>query len=376
MTRTVPEGRISQVIVKLAERCNLDCPYCYMYHGADQSWRTRPKFMPDAVFDAMLDRLLAYCERRGGHKVGLSLHGGEPLLVRRERFQSLVERARERLGDHLSSIAVQTNGVLLDDAWALHLARLQVSVGISIDGPAEVHDAARPDLRGRPTHARVVEAIVRLRAAGLDPLGLCVIDPRADGGEVYDHLRALGLRKIDLLIPDVTHETVGRVRGEAATPIADYLIAAAGRWLAEDDPEVEVRILHGLFRKLMGGPLVTDAFGNPRLSYLVVDTDGTVQGNDVLKICRPALPETGLNVLEHDLDLLTAASGPVGAMVHKGVPLCATCRACPDVEVCGGGYLPHRWSDERGFDNPSAWCGDIRKLLADLRGRCGVALAS
>jgi len=137
-----------------------------------------------------------------------------------------------------------------------------------------------------------------------------------------------------------------------------------------------VRILHGLFRKLMGGELVSDAFGNPRLSYLVVETDGEIEGNDVLKVCADGLAATGLNVKIHSFDDLTMDSSLIGRMVHQGLPLSAACTTCLDVDVCGGGYVPHRWSSERGFDNPSAWCADIRLLLSYLRQRCGSTLAA
>jgi uncharacterized protein len=369
------EARINQLIVKIAGRCNLDCTYCYMYHGADQSWRSKPKQMSDEVFDMMLWRARSYCEAHAPHRISLSLHGGEPLLVGKDRLSRFVRTARDVMGEHLVDIAVQTNGTLIDDEWALLLAELNVGLGISIDGPASVHDASRQDRRGGGSHSRVVQGLIRLRAAGFNPMGLCVIDPRADGAAVYRHLRDIGLKRIDFLIPDVTHETVAKWRPkDRELPIAQYLLAVADAWLGEDDPEVEVRILHGLFRRLMGGPHLTDAFGNPRLSYLVVESNGAIEGNDVLKVCAPGMAETGLNVLTNGFDDLDPYGTMVGRMVHEGVGLCDTCRRCPHVAICGGGYLPHRWSKDRGFDNPSAWCGDIQALLEGLEKRCGPML--
>ena len=61
----------------------------------------------------------------------------------------------------------------------------------------------------------------------------------------------------------------------------------------------------------------------------------------------------------------------VQRVVQDAVPLCATCRSCPEITVCGGGYLPHRYSRMNGFDNPFIWCVDILKLIAHLRNKIG-----
>jgi uncharacterized protein len=358
-------------ILKVAERCNLNCSYCYMYNHPDQSYKGRPKFMSEEVYTRALLMMRNYCENHAPARVSLSFHGGEPTLLGPDRFDDWVSRARTILGDRLDGISLQTNATLLNERWVPVLQKHPISVGVSMDGPAEVHDRFRVDFRGAGSHLRVMEGIELLNRNRIPYLVLCVINPFVSGLEVYRFFRARGISRIDLLLPDVTHDSVHTMRPEGvATPVADYLIPVFDAWLEENDPEVTIRLFWGIVRNMMGGSRWTDAFGNPRLRYLVIESDGAIEGNDVLKICEEGMAATGLNVLEDSFDDLATAPGIVRTMVFDGIPLCHTCRRCPEVEFCGGGYLPHRYSSRNGFDNPSVWCEDIQKLFGHIRARC------
>lgn len=222
-------ARVDTLVVKVCERCNLNCSYCYMYQHADQSWRHRPKAMTDAVFDQLLVRIRDYCDRRDAFRMNLTLHGGEPTLLGPDRIDGLVKRSRAVLGDRLGDIAMQTNGTLLDERWVAVIRANDIRVGISLDGPQEVHDAVRVDHGGRGSYAATVRGMRLLQDAGLLPGLLCVIDPAASGLDVYHHFRALGIRRMDYLLPDVSHDHKDELYGSCgATPVADYLISTTG----------------------------------------------------------------------------------------------------------------------------------------------------
>ena len=123
---------------------------------------------------------------------------------------------------------------------------------------------------------------------------------------------------------------------------------------------------------MMGGDATSDAFGNGVNSYLIVDTDGSIQPNDALRVCEHGITQTEANVKFAGFDDLARTAPFAYRLLTKGIELCATCQACPEVAVCGGGYVPHRYSRERGFDNPSAWCDDIKRLLRHMRSRTGL----
>jgi uncharacterized protein len=359
---------VASVVLKVVAPCNLNCSYCYVYNGHDQTWRDRPAVMDEAMARQVVARLAQHCDRWPGHRIGICLHGGEPLMLGRRRFRRLVELIRDGLGERLSTLNVQTNAVLLNQDWADLLAELKMTVGVSIDGPKRVHDAERFDHRGRGSHTRTVTGLRHLLAKGLDVSALVVVQPGASGAKVYRFLRGLGVRHIDFLLPDVPHDEWAARFGHLPRGAAgDYLIEAAEAWLAEDDPKVFIRLLSDVFGLVLGGASRTDAFGGGAMPYVVIETDGAILANDALRSCAPGLDETGLNVVDHDLDALLGAPPLVRDLIAGTVPRPAGCRSCPELATCGGGYMPHRYSRARGFDNPSVWCADLLKLFAHAR---------
>lgn len=363
-----PEQKIVSLVVKVAERCNLNCSYCYMYNHADQSWRSRPAFMSEEVFGRLLTRVYEYCERRGKHRMSLILHGGEPMLMGTERFRKYTNLARERLGDKLDSWSMQSNGTLVDDDWIATLDDLGVTVSVSMDGPPEIHDMFRVDHAGKGSHERVERGLVRLHESRLLSGALCVINPAYTGLSVYKYFRSLGIKQMNFLFPDATHDEKQLLYGRyGETPVADYLIPVFDAWTAEDDPEVKVRCFEDIITAILGGRIWSDMFGNGRANYLVIDTDGSIQALDALKVCCEGAPESGLNLFDHGFDDLHMGSPLLHRFVHEGFPLSAACNACPELSTCGGGYLPHRYSRANGFDNPSIWCKDLLKLFTYVR---------
>lgn len=361
---------VGGVVLKVVAPCNLNCTYCYVYNGHDQTWRDRPPLMDEAMVRQVVARLVRYCDARPGRRMEICLHGGEPLMLGRRRFRRLVDLIREGMGERLAALNLQTNAVLVDRQWADLLRDLRIAIGVSVDGPAAVHDADRVDHRGRGSHARTVAGIGHMIEAGLDVSALCVVRPGESGGDVYRSVRSLGLAHLDFLLPDVSHDDWQRRYGHLPpTAAADYLIEAAEAWLAEDNPDVFIRFLSDVFGMMLGAQPRTDAFGGGPMPYVVIDTDGSIQANDALRSCAEALGESGLNVRRDDLDDLAAGPPLIRDLIAGTIPKPDACRSCREFKTCGGGYMPHRYSRARGFNNPSVWCADLRKLFAYARAR-------
>jgi uncharacterized protein len=89
-------------------------------------------------------------------------------------------------------------------------------------------------------------------------------------------------------------------------------------------------------------------------------------------VCKEGASKIGLNVLTAGFHEIAGAYGMHGTAIFQGMPVPSGCRGCVEEESCVGGYLPHRYSAARAFDNPSVWCADMLKLFAHLRHRLGV----
>ncbi len=130
--------------------------------------------MGPSVLEAYVSSFIAASP---GPVVHFGWHGGEPTLAGIGFYSRVLELQRRHVPPGWHCINnLQTNGTLLDEQWCRFLAENDFAVGISIDGPARLHDACRPDRRGRPTHARVMRGLRLLREAGIDPDVLCTLN--------------------------------------------------------------------------------------------------------------------------------------------------------------------------------------------------------
>src|SRR5260370_1273657 len=127
--------------------CNLDCKYCFYLEKEALYPSTSQWAMPPEVLDSFIRQ---YIEQQDTDEINFAWQGGEPTLLGVEYFEQVVAlEAKYANGKHIHN-AFQTNGVLLDDRWGRFLRENQFLVGISIDGPRELHDAYRVDKGGQP----------------------------------------------------------------------------------------------------------------------------------------------------------------------------------------------------------------------------------
>ena len=146
--------------------CNLDCAYCFflskelLYPGS----RFR---MADELLDTYLRQLIE--AHAGVPEVTVAWQGGEPTLMGLEFFERSVELVERHLRPgQRAAYTIQTNGTLIDDEWAAFFTRHRVLVGISVDGPRDMHDAYRVNKGGRGSFDEVMRGLSHLREAGAE----------------------------------------------------------------------------------------------------------------------------------------------------------------------------------------------------------------
>jgi uncharacterized protein len=356
-------GPVDTIIVKLAARCNLACGYCYWFR--DATVMNAPRRLTEAAEEAFLARLRTHLGNHALERMVLVLHGGEPMLFGKRRFAGLCAGIREveQATGVPISIDITTNGVLVDDEWAALCRWFGVNVTVSIDGPASVHDANRPDLQGRPTHARVVAGIETLRSFGIEPGILAVCDPTSSPLDLLRHLvDELGCVELDVLIPDATHDDPAPA------------IGAVGRWYRSlfdvwwesyAVSGVHIRFIDAAIRALSGSWSGVESIGYGPVGAVTLCTDGSIEVHDVVRIVGDGSTASPVNVLTHELDDIR--QDPLWQELwSSSLDLAPDCRACPWHDACGGGHIASRWSSARRFDNPNVYCLDLQAILGHI----------
>ncbi len=153
--------------------CNLDCHYCYYLEKED----LYPKGSNFRLNDETLERYIQqHIQATPGQIVSFSWHGGEPTLLGVEFFRKAVEFQKKHLPPDKKVInGIQTNGTTIDDEWCEFLSKENFYIGLSLDGPRELHDHYRVTKGQKPTHKQVVQAFQMLRKAKVHVDLLCVV---------------------------------------------------------------------------------------------------------------------------------------------------------------------------------------------------------
>ncbi|WP_394811283.1 FxsB family cyclophane-forming radical SAM/SPASM peptide maturase [Streptomyces xanthii] len=370
-----------QFVLKVHSRCNLACSYCYIYEGADSSWRDRPTRVSDAIMKRTAERIAEHARTHRLPLVRVDLHGGEPLLGGAAPLVRYVDAVRELAPPGCRVEAgVQTNGTLLTRAVLAELGAAGIRVGLSLDGGTAQHNRLRAFKGGRASWPAALRA-ARLLADHPDVFAgiLCTIDLGNDPEDVLSSLLAMDPPGLDLLLPHnnwttpptgVAPADPGTLRfpHRRPTPYGDWLSRTFDLWWEHRGPTVRVRLFAEIIALLLGQPSATEVVGLSPVAAVVVDTDGAIEQVDSLKTTYEGAPVTGLDVHRNSFD--EALEHPGVAARHLGRDaLSGECRSCPLVDVCGGGNYAHRYLAHSGFRHPTVYCADMARLIRHISTR-------
>jgi uncharacterized protein len=242
--------------------CNLGCSYCFfldkeaLYPGS--SFR-----MSDEVLERYVEQLIA---SHRSDTVTFAWQGGEPTLMGLDFFRRAVElQERHRRPGMTIENTLQTNGTRLDDEWAAFLAERRFLIGISIDGPRELHDGNRVDKGGKATFDQVMRGLRHLQAHGVEYNVLTTVN-RLNGDfplEVYRFLRDdVGTDWMQFIPvverldeagrPDPMGGTVASPRSVLPEQFGRFLIAIWDEWVRRDVGRVFVQTFEAGLRNFYG----------------------------------------------------------------------------------------------------------------------------
>ena len=329
----------ASILIKPASSaCNMACRYCFYHEIAEGREVPDRGRMADGVLEELVRQAMAYAEGL----VTFAFQGGEPTLAGLPFFRRAVELQRElaRPGLQVQN-TIQTNGTLVDDEWAEFFRENGFLVGLSIDGPERLNDAARVTTGGSGTHARVMRTVRTLRKHGVDFNVLSVVTSRSAtrAGEIYRFMRK---NRFDYLqfIPCMS-ETPEHPNPWAVEPEAygRFLCSLFDLWYPDfmAGHMVDIRMFSNLAQMAAGFAPEECGMCGRCTTYFAVESDGSVYPCDFYTSDEWRLGSVG--------DGLAAlyASEKSRRFMEESVPKPAECLTCPWFALCRGGC--RRWRD-------------------------------
>ncbi len=254
--------------------CNLDCSYCF-YLSKEMLYPGSRFRMADDLLETYVRQLLA--AHAGAPEVTVAWQGGEPTLMGLDFFRRCLDlqRAHARPEQRVVN-TIQTNGTLIDDSWARFFKENDFLVGLSIDGPRELHDAFRVDKGGKPTFDRVIAGLTHLRHNGVAWNALTTVHAAnaQHGRAVYRFLRDVCGASFIQFIPivDRTSEAPHRAWSERRSQVGSrpgngvtsrsvtaqgfgrFLIDVFEEWVRRDIGQVYVQMFDAALANWYGAP--------------------------------------------------------------------------------------------------------------------------
>jgi len=344
--------------------CNLDCKYCFYLEKENLYPNTRKWAMTDAVLEAYIRN---YIEAHDADTVNFAWQGGEPTLLGVDFFERAVELERRYAGRKRITNALQTNATLLDDRWGEFLRRNEFLVGVSIDGPRELHDFYRVDKGSAGTFDRVMRGLETLKRHRVEFNTLTVVNRQNSRQplEVYRFLKSIGSRFMQFI--PIVERTAAVATGDGlvliqpafagATEVTDwsveprafgeFLAAIFDEWVKRDVGSYYVQHFDVALESWLGLPQSLCVFRRTCGSALAMEHSGDLYSCDHF-----VYPEFKLgNIMESPMGGMVDSARQRDFGQAKADALPRMCRECDVRFACNGECPKHRF--ERTPDGES-----------------------
>jgi uncharacterized protein len=361
-------GPLDLLVIQPTPFCNLDCRYCYL---PDRQNRAR-------ISADVLDRAFARVfesDLVGPGGFTAVWHAGEPLVLPPAFYAEAFAIAARHNRPRCPLVhSFQTNATLIDDAWCEFIRRHGLRIGVSVDGPAFLHDRQRVTRGGRGTHRRVMEGIARLHRHAIPFHAITVLTREALDypDELYAFYAEHGIARVGFNIEEI--EGPHR-RSSLAAPGAEgqfrRFLARFYDLAMRPDSRVRVREFDSMLGTILhGGGVPPRTQETTPFAILSVDYRGNFSSfsPELLGLTSPRYGDFYLGNVASD-SLAAAARGPRFAAVHgdiaAGVERCR--RECAYFLFCGGGAPVNKYCENGSFDSTETlFCRLNRQARLDV----------
>jgi uncharacterized protein len=362
---------IELLIVQASPFCNIDCDYCYLPHRSD----TRRIDVPTVqrVIKSAFDNKLV------GESLTVVWHAGESLAVPLSFYESVLA-AIDALD--LPEIPIihhfQTNGMLLDESWCKFIERNGIRVGVSIDGPADLHDRHRKDRLGRGTHSQTMRGIQKLRDYDIPFHIIAVITKeslsRAD--DIFDFFATSGAYQVGFNIEEQEGiHTTSSLKAQGTDETIRLFWQRLYKRYKNGEAAFTIREFDRACHALAVAPVDTNGFGYRNcqvvpLSIVSVDSDGNIS------TFSPELLGTKSDRFGHFIfgninsgDIASILNSDslraVTAEIENGIRECE--RVCQYFKLCGGGAPSNKYGEHGSFASAETmYCRHTIKAPLDV----------
>ncbi|MDV6250015.1 anaerobic sulfatase maturase [Vibrio sp. EA2] len=372
-------------------KCNIDCQYCFYLHKENLLHQPKQPKMDDETLEAFVK---SYIESQDGDQIVFSWQGGEPTLLGLDYFRKVVELQKkyQPSGTRIEN-DLQTNGILLNDEWCEFLLANNFLVGLSIDGPEELHDKYRKTRSGKPTFHLVMKAVEKLQHHGVRFNALVTVNRHnvKYPVEIYRFLtRELGVTYIQLA-PVVEandfHTTAPQFWNEQMIPTMGSELAKPGHPMSvvtdwSVDPDDWGKFLSEMFVEWVNNDLgrvlvnlfetaVAQVMGKPAQLCITSEFCGkglAIEHNgDVYSCDHYVYPEYKLsNIHEHSLNEMAFSTRQFSFGMAKRDSLPDYCKKCPYLKYCWGECPKNRLiKTPDGEEGLNYLCSGIRRFFDD-----------
>jgi uncharacterized protein len=366
--------------------CNLECEYCFYLEkqalfGSNEQYR-----MSDDVLSAFIAN---YVSSQPTPIVEFVWQGGEPTLLGIDFFKRVVDLQRYHAGAKTINNALQTNGTLLTDEWCSFLKTNGFMVGISLDGPKDIHDRYRKDRKGNGTCDRVMRGLRLLQKHGVayNVLACVARETATRPLEVYRFFRDVGIEFIQFTpiverLPDKRSVKEGLRLAAPVGPglqeqsndvtswtviaeeYGDFLIAVYEEWVRHDVGKIFVMNFEWALNAWIGNPSPVCIHAKICGRSVVMEHNG-----DVFACDHCVYPHYRLgNIMNSRIDAMVGKSLQSGFGVIKETALTNKCKGCEVLAACQGGCPKHRFA-KTDYDEPGLHylCPGYRKFFLHIR---------
>lgn len=351
-----------QLLIKpVSFDCNLRCEYCFYLRVCELYPSQSHPRMSENILEILISKFLSY---RFPESI-FGWQGGEPTLAGLDFFKKVVFlQQKYGISGQVIGNALQTNGVLIDPQWAQFLAEYRFLVGLSLDGPKEIHDRYRMTRGGKSVWSKVMHAAELFQRYGVAFNILCVVS-RANVNRVdslYTFFKQHGFNHLQL-IPALEVDQEGKRAPFSVNPnqYAKFLLKFFSLW-KQDEQRPSIRLFDALLNHYLGRPKGFCTLEESCADYFLIEWNGDVFPCDFF-----ASKENFLgNIAEDDFSTLKQKRDTQFGLKKRDLP--GVCHSCRWKELCFGGCVKDRVFSDNPHPDRTYYCRAYQKFFKNTHG--------